>query len=290
MYLTSTFLDSARSPPAPIHVIQALEAASGALLWQNTTALPPASGLPTSDTAAAAGVTALPGLAVFAQGPRIYGISAADGKELWSMLVSAGASTGLSANVTSVVYVEASPPQRPHPLLLLTSATWDQTRHMAYKLNGSFGQPPAVAWQMSGSQNFEGSLAEGLVRLGLQEPQVSALDSVFVTWSNRTCEWAGWWWGEGRGGWGDRASQRHWQRGGAFGKMPTNSCTWVPPLPPPPRCRRPSTPLPPAPNPHPPTHPTPLQPMICTTAACRCTTPTWWGGQWTRGPRCGPRA
>jgi hypothetical protein len=228
VYLTSTFLDSARSPPAPIHVIQALEAATGALVWQNTTALAPASGLPTSDTATTGGVTPLPGLSVFAQGPRLYGISAEDGKELWSMIVSAGPSTGLSANVTSIAYVEPSPPQRPDPLLLLTTLTFDQTRYMAYKLNGSFGQPPAVAWQMSGSQNFEGSLAEGLVRLGLQEPQVSAVDNVFVAWSNRTSEWGQARGGRGRGqgqpsafaapgwdgaGWTGSASQQHWQRG-----------------------------------------------------------------------------
>ena len=40
-------------------------------------------------------------------------------------------------------------------------------------------------------QDFEGSLNDGLARLGLQVPSVSLIDGVFVFWSNRTCELGG---------------------------------------------------------------------------------------------------
>lgn len=42
--------------------------------------------------------------------------------------------------------------------------------------------------QMTGNQNFEGSMADALARLGLGVPQVSIYDDLFIFWSNRTCE------------------------------------------------------------------------------------------------------
>ena len=47
----------------------------------------------------------------------------------------------------------------------------------------AFGLP-----QMTGNQNVEGSMADSLARLGLGVPQLSIYDSLFVFWSNRTCE------------------------------------------------------------------------------------------------------
>lgn len=41
---------------------------------------------------------------------------------------------------------------------------------------------------MTGNQNFEGSMADALARLGLGVPQVSIYDDLFIFWSNRTCE------------------------------------------------------------------------------------------------------
>ena len=74
--------------------------------------------------------------------------------------------------------------------------------------------PFPASWpsQTSGNTNFEGSLNEGLQRLGLGAPQVSVVDGVFVFWSNRTCErrlgcgvCSGW----ASGGWAGRPQQRH---------------------------------------------------------------------------------
>lgn len=242
VYLTSSFIDSNRPVPVPVTYIQALDPATGALKWANFTPTPPASGLAVADSASLWGVTPAPGLAVFAQGSRIIGLAAEDGRELWRTTVSAGAQTGLASNVSSVVLVQPSEavPNRPRPMLLLTSSTWDQTRFMTYALNDTLGNPPSVAWQvrgtgegrarlrgrqggsterascasrapglplqppptaspslclgrqhllqMSGNNNFEGTLRDELYRLGLQVPQPSITDGAFVTWSNRTGE------------------------------------------------------------------------------------------------------
>lgn len=121
------------------------------VVWANFTALPPASGLPASDTAGMWGVTATPTAAVYAQGARLYGLSPDDGRQLWQIVVSAGAGTGLNPNVTSVAYVPVldAVPSRQYPMLLMTSSTWDQTRFMAYQLNGSSATAaPTVAWQV----------------------------------------------------------------------------------------------------------------------------------------------
>lgn len=121
------------------------------VVWANFTSLPPASGLPTSDTAGMWGVTATPTAAVYAQGARLYGLSPDDGRQLWQIVVSAGAGTGLNPNVTSVAYVPVldAVPSRQYPMLLLTSSTWDQTRFMAYQFNGSNATAaPTVAWQV----------------------------------------------------------------------------------------------------------------------------------------------
>ncbi|PRW20529.1 tyrosine-specific transport -like [Chlorella sorokiniana] len=189
VYLTSSFVDSTRAVPVPVNYIEALDPATGQVVWANFTSLPPASGLPTSDTAGMWGVTATPTAAVYAQGARLYGLSPDDGRQLWQIVVSAGAGTGLNPNVTSVAYVPVldAVPSRQYPMLLMTSSTWDQTRFMAYQLNGSSASAaPTVAWQTSGNTNFEGSLNEQLKQLGLQVPQVSVVDGVFVFWSNRT--------------------------------------------------------------------------------------------------------
>lgn len=186
VYLTSPFMDTTRPVPTPSNYIEALDAATGALKWSNFTAPPPNSGLAASDTAAAWGVTALPGMAVYAQGSRLYGLSADNGTQLWVMVVSAGSASGSASNVTSVTYLEPFLPARPHPVVLLGSATWEQTRYMAYQFNGTAGQQPTVLWQMGGNQNFEGSLEFGLARMGLALPQVSIYDNLFVSWSNRT--------------------------------------------------------------------------------------------------------
>ncbi|EFN52382.1 hypothetical protein CHLNCDRAFT_58851 [Chlorella variabilis] len=189
VYLTSSFIDTTRAVPTPVNYIEALDAATGVVRWANSTPPPPTSGLPNSDTAAAHGVTALPDMAVYAQGQRMYALSAANGSQLWSMVVTTGSSYGAAAaNISSITYVEAGAPPAgsPYPLLLLQSTTWEQTRFIAYKLNGSAGAPPTVAWQNRGNQDFEGSLNDGLARLGLQVPSVSLIDGVFVFWSNRT--------------------------------------------------------------------------------------------------------
>ncbi|PSC69117.1 MBL fold metallo-hydrolase [Micractinium conductrix] len=186
VYLTSSFVDASRPVPAPINYIEALDARSGQLKWANFTAPPAATGLIASDTAAAAGVTPLPGLAVYAQGTKLYGVDAEDGRELWMVTVTAGTGAGVTANITSVTYIEPAPPTRPHPLLLLGSTNWEQARFLGYVLNGTAGQPPARAWSMAGAQNFEGSLSDGAARLGFATPAVSALDGMFVIWSNRT--------------------------------------------------------------------------------------------------------
>ncbi|KAL4422642.1 hypothetical protein ABPG75_008839 [Micractinium tetrahymenae] len=186
VYLTSSFLDTSRPVPAPINYVEALDAATGAVRWANFTNPPPSSGLTSSDTAALLGVTPLPGLAVYAQGSKLYGLAAQDGRQLWSMTVSTGIGSGLSPNISSILYVEPSLPGRPYPVLLLTSTTWEQTRFLAYQFNGSAGQPPVVLWQMTGNQNLEGSLSGALARLGLGLPQVSVYDNLFVFWSNRT--------------------------------------------------------------------------------------------------------
>ena len=174
--------------PSPVNVIEALDAATGALAWTYFTPPPPRYGNPSSDTAAAFGVTALPGLAVYAQGNLLYGLSAANGSQLWLQAVSAGAYSGFNANLTSVTYAEPSAAQ-PAPMLLLASTTWQQTRFLAYALNGSAGRPPVVAWQMVGANEFEGSLDAGLQALGLALPQVSAADELFVFWTNYTGGW-----------------------------------------------------------------------------------------------------
>lgn len=152
VYLTSSFIDTSRPVPTPVSYIEALDPATGQRKWANFTAPPPPSGLPSADTAALHGVTAVPGLAVYAQGSRLYGLSAETGKQVWGMVVSAGSATGLAANVTSVTLVEAAPGHtngRPFPLLLLTSSSWDQTRFMGYALNGTnITSPPTVAWQV----------------------------------------------------------------------------------------------------------------------------------------------
>jgi hypothetical protein len=180
--------------PVNINYVEALEASTGRLRWANVTAPPPNSGLPTSDTAAAQGVTALPGMAVYAQGSKLHALSAQDGRELWTISVSTGSSFGSSAaNVTSLTYVEAGAgaagevPGTPFPMLLLQSRTWDQTRFAAYRFNGSAGAPPAVAWQNKGNQDFEGTLRDELAALGIGVPSSSWMDGVFVFWSNRTC-------------------------------------------------------------------------------------------------------
>lgn len=148
VYLTSTFLDTSRPVPAPINYVEALDASTGALKWANFTNPPPNSGLTASDTASSWGVTPLPGLAVYAQGSKLYGLAAQDGKQLWAMTVATGIGSGLSPNISSIVYVEPAPPARAYPTLLLTSTTFEQTRFLAYKFNGSAGQPPAVMWQV----------------------------------------------------------------------------------------------------------------------------------------------
>lgn len=128
-------------------------------MWANFTQLPAASGLPTSDTAGQWGVTATPTAAVYAQGARLYGLSPEDGRQLWQVVVSSGAGTGLNPNVTSVAYVPVldAVPSRTAPLLLLTSSTWDQTRFMAYQLNSSSAaDPPVVAWQVGGLRHAGG--------------------------------------------------------------------------------------------------------------------------------------
>lgn len=40
---------------------------------------------------------------------------------------------------------------------------------------------------MGGNNNYEGTLNDGLARLGLQVPQASVVDGAFLFWSNRTC-------------------------------------------------------------------------------------------------------
>lgn len=148
VYLTSTFLDTSRPVPAPVSYVEALDAASGAPKWANSTNPPPNSGLTSSDTASSLGVTPLPGLAVYAQGAKLFGLAAQDGKQLWSMTVTTGIGSGLSPNISSIVYVEPSPPARPYPVLLLTSTTFEQTRFLAYQFNASVEQPPSVLWQV----------------------------------------------------------------------------------------------------------------------------------------------
>ncbi|KAI3430381.1 hypothetical protein D9Q98_004976 [Chlorella vulgaris] len=192
VYLTSAFIDTSRPVPTPQNYIEALDASTGAVRWANFTLLPPTSGIPTSDTAAAYGVTAMPDMAVYAQGPRLYALSAANGSQLWSIAVSTGASFGgASTNVSSVTYVEPAPPGSrggtPAGLLLLQSTTFEQMRFMAYEFNASAPRAaPSVAWQNRGNQDFEGALNDGLARLGMQVPSVSLIDSTFLFWSNRT--------------------------------------------------------------------------------------------------------
>lgn len=55
---------------------------------------------------------------------------------------------------------------------------------------GGTTAPPAASFllQMTGNQNFEGSMSDALARLGLGVPQVSIYDDLFIFWSNRTCE------------------------------------------------------------------------------------------------------
>lgn len=59
--------------------------------------------------------------------------------------VTAGTGAGVTANITSVTYIEPAPPTRPHPLLLLGSTNWEQARFLGYVLNGTAG-----AWQLPG--------------------------------------------------------------------------------------------------------------------------------------------
>ena len=113
-------VNSSTPVPSPVNVIEALDAGTGALAWTYFTPPPPRYGNPSSDTAAAFGVTALPGLAVYAQGNLLYGLSAANGSQLWLQAVSAGAYSGFNANLTSVTYAEPSAAQ-PAPMLLLAS-------------------------------------------------------------------------------------------------------------------------------------------------------------------------
>ena len=169
VYLTSSFIDTTRAVPTPVNYIEALDAATGVVRWANSTPPPPTSGLPNSDTAAAHGVTALPDMAVYAQGQRMYALSAANGSQLWSMVVTTGSSYGAAAaNISSITYVEAGAPPAgsPYPLLLLQSTTWEQTRFIAYKLNGSAGAPPTVAWQNRGNQVGRGCMARRGAALG----------------------------------------------------------------------------------------------------------------------------
>jgi hypothetical protein len=193
VYLTSSFMDTSRPVPTPVNYVEALDVQTGAVRWANSTARPPTSGTPTSDTAALHGVTPLPGAAVYAQGQRLYGLSEATGEQLWSVVVATGAAFGgTTANVSSVTYVEPSPPDArtgvPYPQLLLQSVTFQQTRFVAYRFNGSVEAAPTAAWQNRGNQDFEGTLEDPLTRLGLQLPTVSQLAGAFVFWSNRTSE------------------------------------------------------------------------------------------------------
>lgn len=147
-------MDKTRAVPVPINRIEALDPATGQVKWANFTAPPPPSGLPAADTAALNGVTPGPGMAIFAQGPRMYGLSAEDGRQLWGVLVTAGTGAGLNPNISSITVVDAAPDLpngRQHPLLLLQSSTWDQTRFMAYVLNGTAinaTAPPVEAWKV----------------------------------------------------------------------------------------------------------------------------------------------
>lgn len=146
-------MDTARAVPVPINRIEALDPATGEVKWANFTAPPPPSGLPSADTAALHGVTPGPGMAVFAQGARMYGLSAEDGRQLWGVLVTAGTGAGLNPNISSITLVDAAPDLpngRQHPMLLLQSSTWDQTRYMAFVLNGTAvnaSAPPVEAWK-----------------------------------------------------------------------------------------------------------------------------------------------
>lgn len=193
VYLTSSFLDSSRAVPTPVSYVEALDVQTGQPRWANFTARPAASGTPTSDTAALHGVTPMPGAAVYAQGQRLYALSEATGQQLWSVVVATGAAFGgTTANVSSVTFVEAAAEGAsgglPYPQLLLQSVTFQQTRFVAYRFNGSLEAAPTAAWQNRGNQDFEGTLDDPLTRLGLQLPTASQLANAFVFWSNRTSE------------------------------------------------------------------------------------------------------
>ena len=108
IYLTSTFLATNRVLPVQINVVEALDAATGNLLWRNDTNIPATSGLPQSNTATTFGMAPAPGLALYAQAARVYAIASANGTQAWGFTVggSGYGATSANANVTSVTYIE----------------------------------------------------------------------------------------------------------------------------------------------------------------------------------------
>lgn len=197
LYLTSSFQDTTSVVPMMTNVVEALDPATGALLWRNTTAKPAPSGLPQSNTATTSGVTALPRLAAYAKGPRVAAMSAATGFEAWHFDVggSGFGAASANANITSVVYVEpgsnnpagsvgsvstssilangSSSVSNRTGALLLANSVFQQVRFLRFNLNSSLSLPPSLAWQMSSTNDFEGTLRDDLVWSGLQTPVVS---------------------------------------------------------------------------------------------------------------------